>query len=84
MDDRATRIVRPWGVLGRRYAVGPSGVLYYRLAWVIAVLGVASIPLHALGLLPTIAWLAFFLSAMASTAWFTWLTTRHGRRLPDP
>jgi hypothetical protein len=78
-----TRIVRPWGVLGSRYEVGPGGIRSYRLAWIAALLAVASIPLHAIGLLPTVTWLVYFLAVLALTAGFTWNTTRLGRKLPD-
>jgi hypothetical protein len=38
---------------------------------------------HALGVEPTIIWLVLFLIALAITAYCTWQTTRHGRKLPD-
>ena len=79
----ATRIVRPWGALGSRYEVGSDGLRSYRLAWIAALLAVVSIPLNALGLLPTLTWLVCFLAVLALTAGFTWNTTRLGRKLPD-
>ena len=83
MDLGETRIVRPWGSLGSRYAVGPAGIRNYRLAWISAFVAVVSIPLHALGLMPTWSWLVFFLAVLLVTAGFTWNTTRLGRKLPD-
>ena len=83
MDQEETRILRPWGRRGSRYEIDAAGIFYDRLAWAAAGLGVTSIPLHAMGLLPIFTWLAVFPSTMALTACFTWITTRHGRKLPD-
>jgi hypothetical protein len=83
MNETEIRIVRPWGRRGSRYEVDAAGIFYYRLAWAAAALSVASIPLHAMGLLPIFTWLAIFPSALALTACFTWNATRHGRKLPD-
>jgi hypothetical protein len=83
MDQDEKRILRPWGRRGSRYEVDAAGIFYYRLAWITAALAVSSIPLHAMGVLPTATWLAAFTSAMALTAGFTWNTTRHGHKVPD-
>ena len=83
MDSDTIRIVRPWGRLGRRYEVGTGGFRYYCFAWIASLTGIASIPLHALGVLPTSIWLTFFLVAFALTNYLTWQTTRHGRKIPE-
>ena len=60
MDQDETRILRPWGRRGSRYEMDAAGIFYYRLAWAAAALAVVSIPLHAMGLLPTATWLTVF------------------------
>ena len=83
MDSDSTRIVRPWGRFGNRYEVGAWGFRYYCLAWIVSVLGVLCLAAHALHVGPDTPWITLFLLALAITAYFTWQTTRHGRKLAD-
>ena len=75
-------IVRPFGRFGGSYAVGRRGLLYYRAACIMAVVGILFTLLRAMLLGLWTAANACLLS-MTIVLIFCALTTRNGRRVTD-
>lgn len=76
-----TRIVRPFGLTGGRYEVGPAGMLHYRLAWAIALIAVAAIMAGIVLKWPTSTVVAVGAIGFVAAVLLSILTVRNGKKL---